>query len=81
MQHDLPMVNKNRHLMMLSQGSSEVYSADNVMFKVNISKARIICKVSQIHLKKCDDGVLSSEAVDVQSKIFKIERDSEQPFC
>ena len=35
-------VGQKRHLMMLSQGSYEVYPADNVIFRVNISKARII---------------------------------------
>lgn len=30
------------HLMILSQGSYELYSGDNIVFKVNITKARII---------------------------------------
>ena len=42
MQHDLAMVDKKRQLMMLSQGSYEVYPEDKVIFRVHISKIRII---------------------------------------
>ena len=38
----ISLVNKKRHLMMLSRGCYELYPVDNVMFRVNISKARII---------------------------------------
>ena len=41
-QQNLSMVDRKRRLMMLSQGSNEVYPGDNVIFWVNISKARII---------------------------------------
>ena len=42
MQHDVSKAEKERHLIMLSQGFNEVYPENNIMFIFNISKAVII---------------------------------------